>query len=159
MGLISEKLRTMGVVLPAPIRLPDGELPFPWVRVLGNRALISGHGPASGDGLYSKSKGRVGAEVSFEEAYAAARDTAYAVLANLERELGDLDRVAGWARVFGMVNCAPGFARIPEVINGFSDVIIEVYGLERGRHARSAIGVAELPFGIPVEVEAEVLLA
>lgn len=158
MGMISEKLKGMGVVLPAPIRLPDGELPFPWVRVVQNRALISGHGPAARDGFYSGRKGRVGAEISVEEAYAAARDTAYAILANLERELGDLDRVAGWTRVFGMVKCAPGFAKIPEVINGFSDVIIDVYGFERGRHARSAIGVAELPFGIPVEVEAEVSL-
>lgn len=159
MGMISERLEGMGIVLPAPLRLPDGELPFPWVRVVENRALISGHGPASKDGTYSGKKGRVGADLSIEEAYRAARDTAYAVLANLERELGDLDRVTSWIRVFGMVNCAPGFARIPEVINGFSDVIIDVYGFERGRHARSAIGVAELPFGIPVEVEAEVLLA
>lgn len=159
MGIISERLKEIGIALPSPTRLPDGKLPFPWVHVVGNRALISGHGPANEDGLYAGKSGRVGAEISFDEAYEAARITAYTVLGSLERELGDLDRVAGWVRVFGMVNCVAGFDRIPQVINGFSDVIIDVYGLERGRHARSAIGVAELPFGIPVEVEAEVLLA
>lgn len=159
MGIISDRLRSRGITLPSPIVLPNGKLPFPWVHVVGNRALISGHGPARSDGSYAPSKGRVGAEVTTQEAYAAAQSTAYTVLANLERELGDLDRIANWVRVFGMVNCVPGFDRIPEVVNGFSDVILDVFGPERGRHARSAIGVAELPFGIPVEVEGEVLLS
>ncbi len=159
MGLISKRLDELGIVLPSPTQLPDGKLPFPWVRVVGNRALISGHGPADERGVYSRKSGRVGAEISFEEAYQAARTTAYTVLGSLERELGDLDRVASWVRVFGMVNCVAGFDKIPQVINGFSEAIIDVYGIEAGRHARSAIGVAELPFGIPVEVEAEVLLA
>jgi len=75
-----------------------------------------------------------------------------------KRELGDLDRVSAWLRVFGMVNSAPGFKQQPFVINGFTDLIVELYGSQRGRHARSAVGMAELPFGIPVEIEAEVAI-
>jgi enamine deaminase RidA (YjgF/YER057c/UK114 family) len=77
------------------------------------------------------------------------------MLASLRRAIGDLDRVSAWLRVFGMVNTAPGFDRTPAVINGFSDLIIELWGPEAGAHARSAIGVAELPLGLPVEIEAE----
>jgi len=78
------------------------------------------------------------------------------MLGSLQRELGTLDRITGWLRVFGMVNSAPGFDQQPTVINGFSEVILDVFGADVGRHARSAVGVAALPFGIPVEVEAEV---
>ena len=78
------------------------------------------------------------------------------MLGSLKRELGDLDRVGAWLRVFGMVNSAPGFDRQPNVINGFSDLILELYGPEAGDHARSAVGLAELPLGLPVEIEAEV---
>ncbi len=91
-----------------------------------------------------------------ERAHAAARLVALAMLGSLQRELGDLDRVTCWLRVFGMVNSAPGFSRQPEVINGFSDLILDVYGARRGTHARSAVGMASLPFDIPVEIEAEV---
>ena len=80
------------------------------------------------------------------------------MLASLKLELGDLDRVEKWLKVFGMVNSAPGFKNQPAVINGFSDLIIEVWGKEEGKHARSAVGMAELPFGLPVEIEAEVLI-
>jgi enamine deaminase RidA (YjgF/YER057c/UK114 family) len=81
---------------------------------------------------------------------------ALSILGSLHRALGDLDRVRAWTRVFGMVNSAPGFNRQPTVINGFSDLIIGLYGPERGAHSRSAVGMAELPFDIPVEIEAEV---
>ena len=134
------------------------ELNFPWVRVMGDRAYISGHGPLEPDGSLAKPLGKVGAEVTEAEAYQAARLTALAVLSSLRSELGDLDRVRAWVRVFGMVNTAPGFNRMPAVINGFSDLIVQLWGPERGAHARSAVGLAELPFGIPVEIEAEVLL-
>ena len=97
-------------------------------------------------------------ELSVEQGYAAARLTALAILGSLQRAIGDLDRVAGWRRVFGMVNSAPGFNRQPLVINGFSDLILELYGPEIGAHARSAVGLAELPFDIPVEIEGEVEL-
>ena len=94
--------------------------------------------------------------MSAEQGYEAARLTALGMLGNLKRALGDLDRVTAWLRVFGMVNSAPGFDRQPNVINGFSDLILELYGPEVGDHARSAVGMAGLPLGMPVEVEAEV---
>jgi enamine deaminase RidA (YjgF/YER057c/UK114 family) len=156
---IEQALDDLGLTLPEPIQLPPGaELSFPWVRVLGSRAYVSGHGPLEPDGSLAGPLGKVGAEVSEAEAYRAARLTALAVLSSLRRELGDLDRVSAWVRVFGMVNAAPGFVRMPMVINGFSDLIVQLWGPDRGRHARSAVGLAELPFGIPVEIEAEVLI-
>ena len=94
--------------------------------------------------------------MSPEQGYEAARLTALAILASLKRELGDLDRVTAWLKVFGIVNAAPGFAEQPNVINGFSDLILGVYGPEAGDHARSAVGRAELPLGLPEEIEAEV---
>jgi enamine deaminase RidA (YjgF/YER057c/UK114 family) len=133
-------------------------LPFPWVRVIGTRALISGHGPTNADGTLAQPIGKVDREVSLEQAYAAARLTGLAILGSLKRELGDLDRIAAWCHVLGMVNSAPGFTRQPDVINGFTDLIVEVFGPERGAHARSAVGLAELPLGVPVEIEGEVEL-
>ena len=146
-------------MLPAPLQLPPGAvLPFPWVRIVGSRALISGHGPTNADGSIAHPLGKVGADVTLEQAYTAARLTALAILGTLQRELGTLDRIAAWARIFGMVNSAPGFNRQPADINGFTDLIVEELGRSRGSHARSAVGVAELPFNIPVEIEGEVLL-
>jgi enamine deaminase RidA (YjgF/YER057c/UK114 family) len=154
---IESKLRSLGLALPAPLVLPPGvTLPFPWVRVHRNRAFVSGHAPLNADGTLAQPLGKVGLEVTLEEAQHAARLTGLAILGSLERELGDLDRVTAWLRIFGMVNVAPGFQRMPAVINGFTDLIVELYGPERGAHARSAVGLAELPFGIPVEIEAEV---
>jgi enamine deaminase RidA (YjgF/YER057c/UK114 family) len=156
---IDRRLRELGLSLPAPLQLPPGVvLPFPWVRVVGSRALISGHGPTASDGSLARPLGKVGAEVTQEQAYAAARLTGLAILGSLKRELGELDRIACWTRVFGMVNSAPGFNNQPAVINGFTNLIIEVFGAEKGAHARSAVGLAELPFNIPVEVEGEVEL-
>jgi len=159
MPQIEERLMAMGLSLPAPMQLPAGIVfPFRFVRILGRRALISGHGPQNPDGSIAQPLGKVGRELSMEQGYAAARLTALSILASLKRTLGDLDRVAAWTRVFGMVNSAPGFNRQPGVINGFSDLILELYGLEVGAHSRSAVGLAELPFDIPVEIEAEVEL-
>jgi enamine deaminase RidA (YjgF/YER057c/UK114 family) len=159
MSRIEHRLRDLGIVLPKPLRLPPGiTLPFPWVRIVGTRALISGHGPTDQDGSVAQPLGKVGREVSPEQAYTAARLTGLAMLGSLQRALGDLDRIAAWTRVFGMVNSAPGFDRQPAVINGCSNLILEVFGAEIGAHARSAVGMAELPFGIPVEIEAEVEL-
>ena len=157
MPIIETKLQAMGLTLPAPLQLPPGVvLPFPWVRVRGNRAYVSGHGPQNPDGTLAAPLGKVGLEVSVEQAVDAARLTALAILGSLKRELGDLDRVSAWLRVFGMVNSAPGFNQQPVVINGFTELIVALYGPQRGRHARSAVGMAELPFRIPVEIEAEV---
>src|SRR6266567_3216016 len=154
---IEAKLEALGLTLPELFTPPSGtKLPFSWVRVRGNRAYISGHAPTLPDGSLAQPLGKVGAEVSLEEAYQAARLVALAMLGSLKRELGDLDRVTAWLRVHGMVNSAPGFNQQPNVINGFSNLIIELYGAEVGQHARSAVGRAELPFSIPVESEAEV---
>ncbi|MCP5366524.1 MAG: RidA family protein [Hyphomicrobiales bacterium] len=159
MATIESKLETLGLTLPPPVRLPPGlVLPFAWVRVKGDRAYASGHVALAPDGAIAEPRGKVGAELTQEQGYHAARLTALAMLASLQRELGDLDRIRAWLRVFGMVNTAPGFDRYPLVINGFSDLILELYGPERGGHARSAVGLAGLPFGAPVEIEAEVLI-
>lgn len=159
MSTPEERLAELGFVLPEPLRMPPGaKLPFPWVRVVGSRALISGHGPTTADGVLAKPLGKVGLEVTEEQAYVAARLTGLAILGSLKRELGSLSRIECWTRVFGMVNSAPGFTRQPAVINGFTDLIVSVFGPERGAHARSAVGLAELPFRIPVEIEGEVEL-
>jgi enamine deaminase RidA (YjgF/YER057c/UK114 family) len=126
------------------------------VRVVGTRAIFSGHGPTTADGAVAQPLGKVGRELTEEQGYEAARLTALAILGSLQRELGSLERIACWVRVFGMVNSAPGFQRQPAVINGFTDLVVSVFGPERGAHARSAVGMAELPFGIPVEIEGEV---
>jgi enamine deaminase RidA (YjgF/YER057c/UK114 family) len=127
-------------------------------HVVGRRVIISGHGPQNPDGSLAQPLGKVGREVSLEQGYAAARLTALSILGSLTRAIDDLDRIAAWVRVFGMVNSAPGFNRQPSVINGFSDLILELFGPQVGAHARSAVGLAELPFDIPVEIEAEVEL-
>jgi enamine deaminase RidA (YjgF/YER057c/UK114 family) len=157
---IESRLAELGLRLPEPMKLPAGAtLPFPWVRVHGDRAFVSGHGPLLPDGTVAGPFGKVGDQVTPEQAYQAARLTGLAVLASLRRALGDLDRVTAWLRVFGMVNVAAGFTNTPMVVNGFSDLILELWGPDAGGHARSAVGLAELPFGIPVEIEAEVAIA
>lgn len=157
MSIIENRIAALGLSLPPPTRPPRGvTLPFQFVHVIGSRVLISGHGPQALDGTFAPPLGKVGAEVSLEQGYSAARLTALSILGSLHRALGDLDRIAAWVRVFGMVNSAPGFNRQPSVINGFSDLILELFGPEIGAHARSAVGMAELPFDIPVEIEGEV---
>lgn len=152
-----EKIEELGLVLPKPLQTPpDVRLPFSWVRVRGDRAYVSGHIALNSDGSIHKVSGKVGAEVSLDQGYEAAKLTGLAILSSLKRELGELDRISAWLRVFGMINTAPGFVQTPLVINGFSDLIVTVFGPDRGDHSRSAIGMAELPFGTPVEIEAEV---
>ena len=156
MGVIEDRLGGMGLVLPAPPAAPPGvRLPFELVRVHGDVAYLSGHGPFDGETMLAV--GRVGTDITVEQAYDAARATALSMLASLKQELGELDRVTGWLKVLGFVNCGEGFNVTPAVINGFSDLILELWG-DAGRHARSAIGSGELPFGMPVEVEAVVAL-
>jgi enamine deaminase RidA (YjgF/YER057c/UK114 family) len=157
MATIEERLSALRLVLPPPIRPPAGVvLPFQFVRIVGSRALISGHGPQNADGSIAGPRGKLGKELTVEQGYAAARLTALSILGSLKRALGDLDRVRAWGRVFGMVNSGPGFNQQPSVINGFSDLILELYGPVVGAHSRSAVGLAELPFDIPVEIEGEV---
>lgn len=159
MARIEQRLDAMGLVLPAPLKPPPGRLPFTMARIVGSRVLIAGHGPLNPDGTLAPPFGKVGREVSAAEAYTAARLTGLAMLGSLKRVIGDLDRVVAWTRVFGMVNVAHGFNATPGVINGFSDLILELYGPEVGAHARSAVGMAELPFNTTVEIEAEVEIA
>ena len=157
MANIESRLAALGLVLPPQLQPPPGVvLPFQFVRLLGHRALISGHGPQNADGSLAQPLGKLGRELSVEQGYVAARLTALSILGSLQRALGNLDRIASWGRIFGMVNSAPGFQQQPSVINGFSDLILELYGPKAGAHARSAVGLAELPFNIPVEIEGEV---
>ena len=159
MGLIDDRLAALGIVLPAPTLVPPGAvLPFAFVHVQGARVLVSGHGPVDQEGRICGPFGKVGAVVTADQACAAARATGLAILADLKLALGSLDRIASWGRLFGMVNCAPGFTAMPAVINGCSDLLLAVFGPQAGAHARSAIGVAELPWNIPVEIEGELLL-
>ena len=153
---IEAKLRDLGLVLPEPMQAPPGlRLPFSWVRVRGNRAYISGHIALNPDGSVAQPLGKVGAEVSAEEGYQSARRVALSHLASLKRALGDLDRVTAWLRVFAMVNAAPDFNQTPLVTNGYSDLILQLYGPEVGAHARSSIGMM-IPLNAPVNCEAEV---
>lgn len=159
MAEIEARLSALGLQLPAPIQLPPGvKLSFPWVRVHGDRAYVSGHGALAPDGALAPLLGKVGQELTEEQGYQAARLTGLAILASLKHALGDLDRITAWLRAFGMVSAAPSFNRYPLVINGFTDLIIEVFGPERGAHSRSAVGMAGLPFGLAVEIEAEVAI-
>jgi enamine deaminase RidA (YjgF/YER057c/UK114 family) len=159
MARIEQRLAVLGLALPPPLQPPAGViLPFPWVHVVGHRAFVSGHGPLGSDGSLARPLGKVGADLSQEQAYTAARLTGLAILSSLQQVLGDLDRVEAWLRVFGMVDAVPGFHRFPAVINGFSDLMLEIFGPEAGAHARSAVGMAGLPFDIPVEIEAEVAI-
>jgi hypothetical protein len=160
MARIEQRLAARGLVLPAPLQAPPGVvLPFRFVHVVGHRALISGHGPQNPDGSIAGPLGKLGGNVTLEQGREAARLTGLAILASLQREIGDLDRIVAWGRVLGMVNSAPGFQMQPNVINGFSDLILDLFGADAGAHSRSAVGMAELPFNIPVEIEGEVLLA
>ena len=141
-----DRLRELGIKLPAPIQ-PAAN----YVRHYrsGNLLFISGTGPTD-----RSPKGKVGAEVTLEDAYQAARDVGLQILATAKQALdGDLDRIVHGVKVLGMVNSAPDFLQHPQVINGCSDVLVEVLG-ERGRHTRSAIGFAALPTDICVEIEA-----
>ncbi len=156
---IERKLAEMGLALPPPVVVPPGvELPFSFVRIHGGIAYVSGHGPQNLDGSLSGPFGKVGADVTVEQGYEAARVVALSMLGSLQRELGDLDRVSAWLRLHGMVNCAPDFVQQPAVINGCSDLILALYGAERGAHARSAVGMAALPFNMSVEIEAMVAI-
>ncbi|MGH7313267.1 MAG: RidA family protein [Candidatus Rokuibacteriota bacterium] len=120
------------------------------VRV-GTLLFVSGHGPLRGEGKPT-ARGKLGRELSVEQGYKVAREVGLNLLATTRASLGSLDRVKRVVKVLGMVNSAEGFTEQPKVINGFSDLMVEVFG-DAGKHARSAVGMAELPMGIPVEIE------
>ena len=153
MGRIDERLSELGLELPQVFSAPPGlEFKFDLVRVSGNHAYVSGHLPM--DGTEVLMTGRVGGELTLEQGQEAARLTTLSMLASLQAELGDLDRVSRWVKALGLVQCAPGFDKPPAVINGFTDLVLDLWGDPAGRHARSAIGAAQLPFDVPVEIEA-----
>ena len=157
MSHIEHHLSRLGLIVPPPMQAPGGMVfPFQFVRLVGNRALISGHGPQNADGSISRPLGKVGHELTPEQGYAAARHTGAAILGSLQRALGDLDRITAWTRLFDMVNSAPGFNRQPTVINGCSDLMLELFSPEISAHRRSAVGMAELPFDLPVAIKGEV---
>jgi len=143
---IDARLAALGIELP-PVSKPVAN--YLGCKRVGDLLYIGGHGPVSAKGVV---RGKVGGTISAEEARDAARATALSMLATVRAELGSLDRVRQIVKVFGMVNCAPGFNRTPEVIDGCSDVLVAIFG-DAGRHTRSAVGMAELPFDICVEIE------
>ena len=142
-----ERLAELGIELPPPF--PPAGMYVPAVRT-GDLLFLSGSGPARSDGTFVV--GKVGRDLDLDGAREAARLTGVQILSVLRAELGSLAAVNRVVKVLGMVNCAPGFNRTPQVIDGCSELLIEVFG-EAGRGARSAIGMAELPFDIPVEIE------
>ena len=141
-----EKLKELGYEL-KPIEVGDAPL-VPWVRT-GNLLYLSGRTPGMSGKQWS---GQVGKEYTAEEAKEAARDVAFGQLCVAKTALGDLGKIRRVVKVLGMVNCISGYGEQPQVINGFSELLVEVFG-ERGRHARSAVGMAGLPGNVPVEVE------
>lgn len=143
---IADRLAELGIEPPPPF--PPAANYLGCSRV-GDLLFVSGHGPTAGATIVT---GKVGADVSLEQGRDAARLTALVILATMRDELGDLDRVRRVIKVLGMVNAAPRFDEMPAIVDGCSDLLVEVFG-DAGRHARSAVGVAELPFGIAVEIE------
>jgi enamine deaminase RidA (YjgF/YER057c/UK114 family) len=157
---IAQRLSELGITLPDPWRLPPGTLTGSiLVRVQGERLFVGGHVPLDSQGQVCGPFGKVGAEVSPEQAQEAARRTVLAILASLNKQLGSLDRIEAWLRLAGLVNTAPTFTEYPRVMNPASQLLVDVFGEQKGSHARLAIGVAGLPWNVPVELEAEVLLS
>jgi enamine deaminase RidA (YjgF/YER057c/UK114 family) len=153
---VADRLKDLGLDLPAAPQLPPGVVAtFRWVRVAGDRVLVSGHGPLRADGTPAGPFGRVPDEVSLEQAQQSARLTAMSVLRDVGDEIGDLERVTAWVSVSGFVQARPGYDKTTAVLNAFSKVVLDVFGTEVGMHARTAIGVAALPLNLPVIVAAE----
>jgi enamine deaminase RidA (YjgF/YER057c/UK114 family) len=143
---IEEKLKELGLELPSAAKPMANYIPA--VRS-GNLVFLSGHGPLERERLIT---GKVGSDLTVEEGYRAARMVAVGLLGSLKDLIGDLDRVRRIVKLLGMVNCDPDFMEQPQVVNGASDLLVEVFG-ERGRHARSAVGMNALPLNIAVEIE------
>jgi len=160
MGEIEQRLARLGLQLPPPPEPPPGfRFSFPWVRLSGNRAFLSGHGALAADGTPIGPFGKVPSEVPIEQAQESARGAAVAMLGSLKRALGDLDRVTAWLMAYGVVNADPGYPETTNVANGFSDLILELYGEDAGHHARMASGMATLPLNYCFLVGAEVEVA
>ncbi len=149
---IESRVAELGLSLPRPLAPPGN---FELVKVHGDLAYIAGHGPF--DGATPVMQGLIGRDLTLEEGYEAARLTALSILASLKQELADLDRVTQWIRAVGYVHCAPSFNDNAKVVNGFSDLIVELWG-DAGRHARSAPGQGPSPLNVPIIVDAIVAI-
>lgn len=149
-----ERLAALGLTLPV---LGDVRGNYVRARQNGRTLYLAGHGPPP-DADGQRPTGKVGSALTAAQAYDAARGAGLALISTLATELGDLSRVEAILHVFGMVNVAPGFVATPGVIDGCSDLLVEVFGPEIGAHTRTAIGVAALPFDLPVEIEAVVAI-
>ena len=149
MGTIEDRIRSLGYSLPGEAAPVANYVPAVQVEEAG-LVYTSGHVARRADGSYFS--GKLGADLSVEEGYEAAKQTALGLLGSLKASIGDLDRVKRIVKLLCMVNCTPDFEQQPAVANGASDMLVEVFG-ERGRHARSAVGVAALPGGVCVEIE------
>lgn len=159
MTTIERRLASLGLSLPAPAVAPPGvTFSFAWVRVSGRRVFVSGHSPQADDGTLAGPFGKIPSEVSLEEASLAARRTALSVLGSVKRAIGDLDRIAAWINVTGMVNAESGYAQTTNAINGFSELILDLFGPEIGTHARTAVGYAALPLNNAIVIGAELEL-
>ncbi len=152
MGAIEAKLKAMGYTLPAPRAFPSPNR-CGCVRV-GTILFVSGHGPHHPE-MKIRDHGKLGADMSVEEGYAAAKSAALTILATVKGEVGDLDNVKRVIRLFGMVNSTPDFMDHPKVIDGASDLMLALFGPTNGCHARSAVGMAGLPRGQAVEINGE----
>ena len=150
MGRIETRLEQLGIVLPAPMAPPGN---FELVTVHRGIAYVAGHAPIDGTSVLVE--GVVGRDLTLEQAYAAARMTGLSIIASLKQALGDLDRVSRWLRAAGYVHTAPGFGANAQVLNGFSDLIVDIWG-DDGRHARSAPGQGPSPLNVPIIVDATV---
>lgn len=146
---VDQRLAELGIDLPILGRPAPNRLR---AVTVGNLVFVSGHVAAPAVDAPARA-GKVGQDVSVAEAAELARRTALAMLSSLRQEAGSLNRVRRIVKVFGMVNCAPGFNQTPAVVDGCSDLLVEVFGPDIGRHARSAVGVSELPADAPVEIE------
>ena len=156
---VEDRIHALGLYLPEAAKAPPGlVIDFVWARQYGDRVFISGHGAQAADGSFPGPFGRVGAEVSPEEAAESGKIAALSAIASLKRSIGALDRVAAFLRVDGFVLTAPGFDRTTNVINGASRVIVDIFGEEIGRHTRTAMGVAATPLSCPVVIAAEVAI-
>ena len=154
---IEAKLKMLGLELPGEMLTPPGfEAKWAQVRIIGTRAIIAGHGPRSIDGSFALLAGKVGRELTLEQGRLAAASAGLAMLGDLKRTIGDLDRVVTWVRVQGLVNAAPGFTALPQVIDGFTDVMIQLFGHEVAICPRTVLGAAELALNAPVIIEGEV---
>jgi enamine deaminase RidA (YjgF/YER057c/UK114 family) len=157
---VETRLRELGLTLPQPPKLPPNvHALFEWVRVRGNRAFVSGHAALKPDGTPAGPFGKVEVEVTVEQATESARQAAVAMLASLQRTLGDLDRVAAWLTVTAFVNAVSGSIQTTNVINGASSLLLELFGADAGQHARFAIGATALPLNTCVVIGAELEIA